>query len=82
MHGLLVATEAFFTELHIFQTPYLFLQGHLKHVPEYNIPNNLRKISKTVKKNKFNKKVPKVKIKKSQMKPVTKTQQKYMVKLK
>lgn len=55
----------------------LKLMNHLKHVPEYNIPDNLRKISKIVKKSKYNKKIPKVNIEKGQMKPITNTQKKY-----
>lgn len=51
--------------------------GHLKHVPEYNIPVKLRRVSRITKK-KFNKKVSKLEIEKTKLKRITKTQKKYM----
>lgn len=51
--------------------------GHLKHVPEYNIPEKLRRVSRITKK-KINKKIPKLEIEKTKLKRLTKTQKKYM----
>ncbi|XP_042230644.1 probable ATP-dependent RNA helicase DDX56 [Homarus americanus] len=53
---------------------------HLKHVPEYNIPDNLRRVSRISKKIKGNKNAPKVKLDKNQKKRATKTQLKYKIK--
>ena len=52
-------------------------QNHLKHVPEYNVPDNLKRVQKKVSKKKLNKNAPKVKL--SQRKQLTKTQEKYRV---
>ncbi|KAG0699698.1 putative ATP-dependent RNA helicase DDX56 [Chionoecetes opilio] len=49
---------------------------HLKHVPEYNVPDNLKRVQKRVKKKKFNKNAPKVKL--DRKKQLTKTQAKYL----
>uniref|UniRef100_A0A0P4WSL6 RNA helicase n=1 Tax=Scylla olivacea TaxID=85551 RepID=A0A0P4WSL6_SCYOL len=49
--------------------------NHLKHVPEYNVPENLKRVQKKVSKKKLNKNAPKVKL--SQRKQLTKTQEKY-----
>lgn len=55
-------------------------QNHLKNVPEYNVPDNLKRVQKKEKKRKINKNVPKIKLEKR--KQLTKTQQKYKVKYK
>ncbi|XP_063841855.1 probable ATP-dependent RNA helicase DDX56 [Scylla paramamosain] len=49
--------------------------NHLKHVPEYNVPENLKRVQKKVSKKKLNKNAPKIKL--SQRKQLTKTQEKY-----
>lgn len=49
--------------------------NHLKNVPEYNVPDNLKRVQKKEKKRKINKNVPKIKLEKR--KQLTKTQQKY-----
>merc|ERR1739838_237417 len=54
----------------------LSAQPHLKNVPEYIVPDNLRKVSKIVKKKKFNKNAPKNNTSVSN-KHTTKAQQKY-----
>lgn len=52
-------------------------QNHLKNVPEYNVPDNLKRVQKKEKKRKVNKKAPKMKLEKR--KQLTKTQQKFKV---
>ncbi|XP_045128390.1 probable ATP-dependent RNA helicase DDX56 [Portunus trituberculatus] len=49
--------------------------NHLKNVPEYNVPDNLKRVQKKVSKRKLNKKAPRIKL--SQRKQLTKTQEKY-----
>ncbi|KAK8406885.1 hypothetical protein O3P69_007440 [Scylla paramamosain] len=53
--------------------------NHLKHVPEYNVPENLKRVQKKVSKKKLNKNAPKIKL--SQRKQLTKTQEKYRMHL-
>lgn len=49
--------------------------NHLKNVPEYNVPDNLKRVQKKVSKKKLNKNAPKVKL--NQRRQLTKTQEKY-----